>query len=141
MKRTKQQPEIYNLLKSGITDAQWLIGQGLIGEAQALLMKIQQANEEIFTTFDDPFEIKTDEKQEKRQTNLAAEMGVTKAYIRDLLSQHIIFQDCLDSPIQDQIILEKYEDEPYYHILYEVFNKTSHAYFKLGFDTRDLMLK
>jgi len=86
-------------------------------------------------------ENETDEKQEKSLINLASKVGVTTEYMRNLLNQHIISQDCLDSPIQDQIVLEKYENEPYYDILYEVFSKTSHAYFELGFDTRDLMLR
>jgi len=119
----------YSILFSAIVDSLPLIKQGLGEQAYELLMQAQQRTEEIF--------ISSPNEQDKG--NLAEELGVSKEYIHNLLSHQIITQDSLDSPIYDYLILDEYEDEPFYELLCEICYKAFHTAFKFGFDTRDLM--
>ena len=68
--------------------------------------------------------------------NLASKK-ITKEYICDLLMQSII-QESLDKDIRNQI-LDKFENEPYYEFLIDVYDEISLAYFKLGFEFHSLI--
>ena len=62
---------------------------------------------------------------------------MTKEDICDILIQTII-QESLDKDIRNRI-LDKYEDEPYYEILADVYDEVGRAYVKLGFELHSLM--
>jgi len=68
--------------------------------------------------------------------NLASQK-ITKEYICDLLMQSII-QESLDKDIRNQI-LDKFEDEPHYELLVDIYDEISLAYFKLGFEIHNLI--
>ena len=62
---------------------------------------------------------------------------MTKEDIFDVLMQTII-QESLDRDIRNRI-LDKYEDEPYYEVLADVYDEIGRAYVQLGFDLHSLM--
>jgi len=121
----------YSILVHAIDDAIPLIKQGSGEQAHELLAGALQQTEEIFVSSPD----------DQVKDNLAEELGVSMEYMRNLLCQQIIFQDGLDSPISNFLILEKYEDEPFYELLCETYKKAFLTAFKLGFDVRDLMAR
>ena len=64
----------------------------------------------------------------------------TKEYLHDAIRHQILNEDGLDGAIYDHLILDEYEDEPYFDLLCDVYRKAKHTYFQLGFDTRDIMV-
>jgi len=148
-----QQTEMYNILFNGITDAERLISQGQIEQAQALLIKAQQQTEELFIN---------DEIEKSLNGNLALAIGATKEYICEKLKYNILTHDILDSEIRDSILDEElmnyvklthegydnktreeiraeFEDTPLYNAMYQLFNRTTYTYFQIGFDTHQVM--
>ena len=119
----------YSILFNAVADALPLIKRGLGKQASELLMQAQKQTEKIFIS----------SAGEQDKGNLAEELGVTKEYIRNALSHQIINEDSLDSPIYDFLILDAYEDEPFFDLLCESCYQAFHTAFKFGFDTRDLM--
>jgi len=122
----------YSILFNAIVDVLPLIKQGLTEQAHDLLTKALQQTEEIFISSSDRLKVATD--------NLAEEVGVSREYICELIRQNIINQDGLDSPIYDFLILDEYENEPYFDLFCNILNKAQHTYFQFGFDAHAVLM-
>ena len=145
-----EQTNPYYILFNAITDAGRLIEQGSIDQAKSLLKTAHQQTEDLF--------INSKEIEKFPNRNLALAIGVTKEYILEKLGYNILSHDILDSEIRDSILDEEvmnyvklthegydektreevraeFEDTPLYHAMFQIFNRATFTYFRLGFDT------
>lgn len=74
----------------------------------------------------------------KKEVSKETGIKLTKEELCEILIQTLLIQECRDSDIRDAI-LDQYENEDYYGVLVGVYDEISSRYFKLGFETYQLI--